>query len=139
MTTYSEARAALQTHWHSEWAARTPVAWENLEFAPPNPPSAWVRLTIQDFNGAQVSLGQPESRLYRSAGLATVQIFSPIDTGGSGHHELVNAAIEAWRGADIAGIRLRDAGVRDVGESDQIWWQSNVRAAYEYDGLRVAA
>jgi len=137
MTTVAEARSAIEAHFTTEWAARTPVELENVSFTPPTS-DPWIKLMIHVSNGEQITLGQPGERVFRSYGTVTVQLHTPAGTGlGTSYVANVQAAKDAFEGSVIgsSAVRTRNVGVTEIGASGG-WHLTNISAQFDFDERR---
>lgn len=68
---YADEGAAIRQHFADGWDGRTPVAWPNVDFEPPEDGSPWVRLTILGADAVQAEFGLDDRR-FRHTGIVIV-------------------------------------------------------------------
>ena len=129
---FKTAQNAITAHFASGWA--TTIAYDNVEYTPPNPPAAWVRITVQPGLGESASLGATLERQY---GDIFVQVFTPENTGTATAADTAQNAADRLRFKRIARTGDRDvrtfaASIKRIGNSDG-WYQINVTIPFEYD------
>lgn len=131
----------FETLWVSGGKARTPIAWENKQFTPPNK-AAYVRLTVRNSEGLRLTFGDLDGVAdYRYPGIVFVQVFVPEDTGDKDARKLADAAAAIFRsktlnmmdGVTLKGvIRMRTPRVDVIGARDG-YFQMNVMIPYVRD------
>lgn len=133
------ATLAIVNAWDTTWTSiygtppSVPYFLDNEQAVEPNPPSAWVRLTIKHETGIQSTQGRP-ARYYRR-GRIYVQIFTPINAGRKASDLVVESAITALEAQTIG--PLSDC-VTTYGCSpnelpaDAQWMQCNVVVPFDY-------
>ena len=130
---YASELQAIESRFATEWNDRTPVAYHNVPFVPPeNPPAPWVRLTVLSGQSSQASMG--DTALFRHSGVIDVTVFVPAGTASKGARELVDAVAEIFRRKQFSGITCRAPGFGDVGVRDG-WYQINVSFPFHRDAI----
>lgn len=136
MTTFLTARDLISTAFNTGWSARTPVAWNNVQFTPPDT-SAWVRFSVTNNFSSQQNLGSAPNRSFRRQGIVFVQVFVPLDdeTGLENGDILAEAALSIFEGKQVSGIWFRNGSIAEVGPTDR-WFQYNVTFDFQYDEIK---
>ena len=81
MSGYAEEFNDLAGAFAAEWNNRTPVAWPNVAFVPPNPPAPWCRFTVLNGAASVMSIGVPGHNRVVHPGRVVVQCFAPRGAG----------------------------------------------------------
>jgi len=135
--TINEAREAIYDQFISDWAAQTPIAFDNDKFVPPTTDTAWVRLNIKFVTGSQASLGDvTDCRLFRREGLIAVQVFTPVGDYTYNNDILVADAMNVFEGKHISGIWFRNVRNDTVGSFEEKWYHQNMIAEFQYDEIK---
>lgn len=126
-------RARFATEW-PQLRPTVPIAYDNSAFDPAidaldpfGNPAPWVRFSIMPGDAFQASLGTP--KVWRSTGLATVQVFVPLGQGDGLAGELADDAAGIFRGVRLNGLIFRAPAFTRIGE-DGTWYQINVTTPY---------
>lgn len=140
--TYEEARAALSAFARTSWLAAlvvvslpstTPIAYDNLNFDPPEDGSTWARLNIQHITADRASLGSPDTCRFRREGLLSIQIFVPLGDGTLVADQIADSLVEAFEDVGaIENIWFRNIRMKEVG-SDGTFHQVNVEVDFTFD------
>ncbi|MCE6993055.1 phage tail terminator-like protein [Dyadobacter sp. CY323] len=131
---YAVASKQIIKYFAQQWNNLTKVAYPDVGFKPPNT-ETWVRLTIQNFDGYQASMGSPGSNRFRRKGLVTIQIFQKEGTAGLDALNKADAAVNIFRGVENAGIQYYDVQIKEIGNDGAGWYQINVLAYFQYDHI----
>lgn len=83
----------------------------------------WIRLSTQNADGTQRSLG--DDPIYRYRGVCFVQIFTKPDTGAGRSTEITDLVTDLLRSKTLSGITFRVPRMVKVGEKGG-WYQVNV-------------
>ncbi len=135
-------RAAIEAHFETNWLT-TAKAWPNIDFDVPDPPVAWVRLTISASETMQASMGT--SPLERTSGAVTVQVFTPVNEGPIAGDTLADSVAALFRDSNKNGLNLATSDgdiqfrlphIRDVGV-DGSFYQHNVEIEFFADARIV--
>ena len=133
MTTIAAAREAITERFSTQWAAAQPAVPFTLENeAYTAPATSWVRMTIQNVDSFQETLGAVGRRRFIRRGSVFVQIFVATDAGVTPADTLARDARIIFEGVSFSGLRFNNAVIREVGP-DGRFYQSLVEAFFEYD------
>lgn len=137
MTTLNEAREAMYQALYSAWSGTTPIQFDNEDYDPPRG-GEWARLTVRHQDSGQDTLGAKGNRKYERSGIAWTQVFVPKNTGTARADVLATLARETFEGERLAGttVYFTDVIVREVGATDDGWYQVNVEANFTYHETR---
>ena len=134
MTTFDSVRAAVQDRWLAQWIdggpARTPTAFENIEYEPVKDVS-FARLTIRNGDGQQLTMGS--NRSYRQRGLILIEIFTPAGKGTGESDRLVDAATIIFRGVTFGGITTFAPEVINNPTTEADWYKVDINFPYKWD------
>ena len=132
--TASAVRQGLEGQFNTEWAAQTPIAWENVDYEPVAGTS-YVAFKIIPNAANFASLGLHP--LTRSMGLVEINIYTAINSGTEPGNLLVDNAIAAFK--DSSGRAWQSGGLRcRAGQfvsslKEEEWYRHVVIVEYEYD------
>jgi hypothetical protein len=140
MTTPAEAVEQILTIFKTAWDGATssaPVMYQNISNVGKPDDETWTRVMVQHQDGAQVTLrAESGERRFRSFGLFTAQIFTPIGEGLTSSLALGKVIKNALEGVTTSGgVIFRNVRLVDVGSSGN-HYQTNVLADFEYDEVR---
>ena len=124
----SERVAQLIRKRFAEHYQRTPVAWPNAAFTPPDD-EPWVRLTILGGDGRQVATA---GRRLRRVGVVKVQVFVPEGSGDPQARSIADEVASLFEAGTYEGIRFRASDLEHVGP-DGASYQLNVSIPFEWD------
>jgi hypothetical protein len=137
MTLPDEA-APMRRRFAAEWANRTPVAWPNANFTPPQG-QPWVRFGVFPAHAAQVSMGGAGNRRFRRSGLLIIEVFTPAGRGDGEANVLAEQVAAIFRGVTAEGVRYAgpkgESPRRLPGRVDGAWYQVPVHVPYQSDEL----
>jgi len=130
-TSINSERAAIEKLFDDQWAAHTPIHYENVRFDEPKGRS-WVRLTIVNALGFPLSINSGMSE--RHNGVIVVQIFTPKDGGTAEAKALADKVSDIFRTrklevADSGIIQTFVPSAMNVGTREG-WYQLNVRTPF---------
>lgn len=128
--TYELTHNAIRTRLASNWTT-TPVAYMNAEFKPPVGDTAWVRLTIEDADAFQASMGAT-ANIYRHPGLIIVSVFAPLNRGDKLALQYADSIAAIFRGWRTTGLRTYAPTLKRIGADDK-WYHVNVTVPFERD------
>jgi hypothetical protein len=137
---FAQTANAIRAHFTVEWLQlrpTVPIAYDNAAFDPAldaldpdGDPAPWVRFTVLPGDGFQASLGTP--KVWRSTGVAVIQIFAPLGEGDGLANELADDVTAVFRGISLGGVILRAPSLTRIGP-DGAWYQVNVATPYQSD------
>lgn len=138
--TPDEARSAVYSRFLDQWDDRTVVALEGREDdnSEPGPDVRWVRLSVRNLGGGQLTLGPTGGRKYRREASAFVQVFTPSSKGMGPGATLAHEARAILEGTTITvgteRVEFYDGTIREIplgaGEKSL---QVNVEVRFSYD------
>ena len=134
---YSAERASIEQRWATQWvtgspsAARTPTAYENVPYEPIEGTS-WVRITILNGEGRQLSMGDVGNNTHRYAGVIALQIFTPAGAGSDAGKELADLAAAVFRNQRFDSIYCRVPYISGTSIEGQ-WHQTNINVPFWRD------
>lgn len=126
---HTAIESRFETLWVDGSEARTPVAYENVDFKP-KAEESFVRLTIIDGESRQASL--EDSPLHRRIGIIVIQIFTRPGLGTQPAEALADYAAIIFRSVQFSGITCRSPEYRKIGEVED-WYQINVEVPFYVD------
>jgi uncharacterized protein YkuJ len=127
--TYERTRRAITEYFKEQWGDITPVIWPNEEKDIGNA-QKFIRFNIMPSSGRQYAVG---GRNFRREGLVLVQIFVLQGSGQYTLGALEEEATRIFEDAGLPGIKIFDAGADYVGLDGRGYFQSNVRASFNFD------
>jgi len=117
----------------------TQIAWPNRDFTPPQR-AAWLAVSIQSGDAAQLELGQ--SATHRHPGIATVQVFVPVNWGDKTALDIADEVAALFRRQRVnleddqsrvlGTVVFRSPAVRTIGV-DGAFFQVNVSVPFVRD------
>lgn len=113
--TFEAENTAIESKFHDNWAAATPVKYDNVDFTPPGN-AAFVELQIHNGFASPISTGG--TTLYRSPGIISINIYLPLNTGTKTAKGYTDTIAAIFRGQQFSGIICRAASVTRIGELD---------------------
>lgn len=130
---FKQAEAAIRDYFNTGWNDLTPIAWPDLPFNQPS--TIWVRFTMKNNIGEQVSIGDVGNNYHRRQGIVTIQIFQPQGQGTTDARTKADVAADIFIENALSGMIFKKVNARDIGADGQGWYQYNVTAEYQYDRL----
>ncbi len=136
MTTMNQAREAIIGRFIANYVpvAFADVAAENREalysfdneqaeagqaVAPPG--ASWCRVTIQETQSGQETLGPVGARRYRRNGVVRMSLYCPADRGTLKNDSMVKPFRDAFEGVSFSGLYFTDCQVSDLGVEGAAW------------------
>jgi len=106
------------------------VKYANVRFTP-TPEIAWadLRVIIADSINAEVGGG-----LHRNAGIISVNIYEPINTGTAAGKNKADLAAAVFRDKQFSSITCRSPKITEVGEIDE-WYVINMSVPFFRDEI----
>lgn len=137
MTQFADERNAIESRFTTNYAAATPVQYENIDFAQPSE-AAWVSLRILSGDGNQVSIGTAR-QVDRFAGIIQVDIYTPENGGTNAARVIGDSVFTIFNRAqfstgDSGTITCRTPGYRSLGVANG-WYHAVVSVAYQRDRI----
>ena len=126
---HAAIESRFQTAWIDGSSARTPIAFDNVDFKPAREES-FVRLTIIDGEAKQASI--EENPLHRRVGIIVIQIFVRPGDGTKPAEVLADHAATIFRAVQFSGITCRSPEYRKIGQVED-WYQINVEVPFFVD------
>jgi hypothetical protein len=125
--------ALLKNTWSN--VENIPIAWPNREFAPPGK-APWVRVTIIEGSGEQVTIGGTNN-LYRHSGILFLQVFVPVNSGDYKARSIADELADVFRsdsfdGAAAEVVRFRTPRIRPIG-AEGAYYQVNCEVPFLRD------
>ena len=99
---YALTKSAIENHFRTQWANRTPIVFENGESIEQG---EWVRFTVIDGKAKQISMGDNPD--FRHVGVAFAQIFTAKGTGSGRAIGLADVVDTIFRNLVIGRIHFR--------------------------------
>ena len=133
---FTAARVSILKFFSVPWAARIPVAYDDVDFTIPSPPSIWARFNVKHFNAYQSSIGDPGANKFRRQGMVTVQIFAPEKGATQDAVAKGDEVVSLFEGKTrFEGVIFSNVRMTEVGPDGMGWYQVNVKIDFEYDDL----
>lgn len=138
---YETARNDLSNFVRTIWEAAVtaaghagaPLAYDNLNFTPPQDGEPWGRLTVKFATGTRASLGSGSSASFRRGGALSLQVFTKIGSSTLTDDRIADNVVEALEDAGAVGvIWFRDVRKEDIGP-DRSYHQSNIVVDFVFD------
>lgn len=120
---YLQEKRDIEEYFLLGWAY-TPILFENGESSEADD---WVRLSIQNGDAKQVSMG--DNPAFRHIGVVSVQIFTKTDAGSGRALELADAVDQLFRNLVLTNLRFKVPQVRRVPSTSE-WFQINVSTEF---------
>lgn len=135
-STLTTAHRAILQRIETAWAARTPVAWPNVEFTPPDPSApenaesaVWLQVSILWGDGAPGTMGAGGQN--DVVGVLQFNIFAPKGRGGAALTTHADAARDVANRLEVGGVRFgAPSGPTVVPVESSGWAQVAVRVPF---------
>lgn len=109
--------------------------YDNQDYTLPDA-TMWCRLTVLPGESAQVSIGAPASRRFRTAGVMTAQLFGPLGLGDKALLAMADQIVSAFRAVTVSGVTFETPSIINRGRNNQQnVWQVNVECPFRTDEL----
>lgn len=132
MEPYLQIKSLVQAQW-----AGAPVAWPNEPFAPPDPPSPWIRVEFTGGSWEQGELGSDPraDNFWREQGLAWFHVFVPFGSGEEVARGTARLILDLFRGLDLGGLHFQDGaiGQGEPGDGSGNWWRVSAHIEWQND------
>lgn len=132
--TYDAQRIAIQERFKNQFTAlypSVPLIFDNLK-AEKAPDTGYLKLSILNGDAALKGIGQ--TRLFRYAGVISVDIYVPQKTGIKQADLYAQAVDDIFRGQGFSGIVCRYSGRNDIGIEDN-YWRVNISVPFYRDHI----
>lgn len=134
MTAFAAAASQIRARMNANFTA-APIAWENAPHQPND--DAFVFFEVVSGGSEQVSIGSPNARLYRHAGVIQAHVFVPTGKGTKLALEHADTIAAIFRGQSFNGVlcfapRLGNAAQAD---DDGKWYRVTVSIPFQYDAI----
>jgi len=136
MTTLSEARLAIESHFDTAWAARTQIAWDNVDYTP-TVGTDYVRFHIEHGEGEQISIGSA-NRLFRRTGKVVADVYVQENTGPTAATQHADAVMAIFEGLVVqpAGVRFAKVSPGEVSNDESGWFTIHITADFRFDEIK---
>jgi len=135
---FKQAEGEIIGYFNTQINGAVPISWPNVPFTLPADGS-WVRFTMKNNDGRQVTMGSPGANRYRRIGIVTIQVFRKIKASRpestSKVLELADTVADIFIANQLNGILFKNVNARDVGNDGNGWYQYNVTAEFQYDRI----
>lgn len=121
---YLQEKIDIEEYFLTNWTY-TPIEFENGEV---DRSGDWVRLTIQNGDAFQASMG--DNPAFRHIGVVFVSIFTATDEGSGRALELADLADLLFRNLVITNLRFKVPQIRKVHNSESEKFQINVSTEF---------
>lgn len=130
---YDAQRIAIQTRFKTAWQAAypsIPFIFSNVQLS--KPAGAYVRLDI--LNGDSALKGMGQSRLYRYAGIISIDIYVPEKEGIGNADRYADTIAPIFQGQNFSGTVCRAVNRNDLGLADG-YYRVNLSISFYRDKL----
>lgn len=128
-------RSTIQNIVGTGWAT-TPVAYDDVPFDSTTVTDDWIKVSIVDGAGTQISLGSDPC--YRHVGIVFLNIFvlprSSGDTAEKVARTYADSLATLFRGVTTSGVLFRTPSLQRIGERDG-YYQMLVTVPYQRDEI----
>ena len=104
---------SIRTHINHSTLGSQKIAFPNIEFTIPDPPSPFIRLSIKHGDTALLGCGLPKYQ--RSIGVVIMQVFVPEGQGDKLALQIVDEICTVLDNVDISTVRFQSTRVKEVG------------------------
>lgn len=128
-------RNAIQSQFLQEFNGEFPIELDNQKGGTPPDNSDWVRLSVRFRTGMRATLGARGNRKFTRSGVATVQVFVPIETATDTIDELSQRILDHFDGETLGQLWFTECDIRSVGPSGK-WFQTNVILPFNFEDIK---
>ncbi|MDO1582429.1 hypothetical protein [Rhizobium oryzicola] len=132
-----EAYSAIHDYLATQWAARTPLVFENEQFELPDTPAYYVQVEIfgDFFDQASIGGGQPVANLWREEGQILAHVMCPRWEGTLQGRTYGRLLCDLFRGQEFSGIRFRriSLGASEPGDEDGNYFRMTASIDWQRD------
>lgn len=132
---YATVQRELEDHFSTQWAAATPVVYDNAPKPTFNDDVLWVRFTVTYGIANQISMGAGDSNFHRFTGIVNVQVFSPLDVGSKPALELADTVVDMLTANRIGKSQMNTAETNILGNDGYGRYQVNVVCPFYFDSI----
>jgi len=111
------------------------VAVDNIKTGPPPIPAPWIRLTIVFNEGNQNTLGLEGNRKFVKLGMASAQVFTPINKGTDLNDDIANEALNLLDGVRIDKLWMYNGRIKTRGSDGEYYRQDSI-VEFEFEEIR---
>ena len=127
---FAQERSSIEARFTTQWAGRTPIAFDNVAFTPPANQGAFVRLAIRNGDSNTAGVQGTGSVLTEHQGRIWVQVFVKEGTGTAAARGHADAAAAIFGNSRFDGIRCYAPEIKHVGADGNGYHQINVSIPY---------
>jgi hypothetical protein len=130
---YTTQRNTIQTQFKTAFELAypgVPIVFDNIKSD--KPINGFIMLNI--LNGASALRGLGLTKLYRYAGVVSVDIYIPSKTGLQLADHYADTIDAIFRGQQFGGLLFRASTRTDLGDDDN-YWRVNISAPFQRDEL----
>ena len=137
MTTLDEATESVSARFLANYTGVTNnlVLFDNEEFENEPTSGAWVRVTVDQIDRNQDTLGKIGNRKFRSQAIVFVQVYTNANTGVQQGNVLAKQAADIFEGVSFSGLDFRAAKTTKIG-IDGKWFRHLAEAPFDYDEIK---
>jgi hypothetical protein len=128
------AQIAILTRFKTLWAARSPVAYPNIAFVPPEE-GPWVRFDIVWGDGEPATMGQAGGKRNTLVGVIFVNVFANPGSGRGAANAEADAARDVFNRLEVSGVRFSVPSGPEPVRGDPEWEQVVVKIPFSVDEL----
>jgi hypothetical protein len=135
MTTINQARAAIYEKFINDWPSQsivTPFTFPNETFDSTELNEPWVRVSVNNTDANQETLGPKGLRKYRREGTIYIQCFDLSNNGLKTLDEIAANARGIFEGETFDGVYVDDSVIRESGP-DGRWFMVVVSCFFHYN------
>jgi len=130
---YNDQRNAIQNHFKTQFEAAhpgIPIIYDNIKAD--KPADGYVQINI--LNGDSALKGLGSTKLYRYAGVVSVDIYQPTKKGIKEADSQADTIDGIFRGQQFSGLLFRAAQRMDLGNDDN-YWRVSISISFQRDEL----
>lgn len=137
MSNIGPAQKAIFALLAAAWGERTPIAWPNVNFTPPDPdagPAEWIKVDLLWGAAEAMTMGLPGSGRARNTivGVLQVAVFAPRNTAGAVLMAHGDAVRDAVNRVEVNGVRFGVPSAPQPGD-DSRWEMRTVSCGFTVD------
>lgn len=135
--TLADVRTQLYQAFVAAWSSTAPFCFDNEAFKPTDG-VPWVRASLRNLTSKQETLGATGNRRFERGASFVVQSFTVLSKGlavADAQAQIVRNTLEAIR-IQSGDVRTYAAQVREIGPTDDGWYQMNIDVPLFYTEIR---